>query len=116
LELPVSKKRLMLGIAALMVIAAISYSHRIPRTDAAMRRGFERITEGMTTDQVMDLMGSPDAESAECRDSPSWLDRPVVGKTCALQYRYNAWFGPIFWTVGFDGSRVVIAKYAYVSP
>ena len=111
-----SKKHVMLGLAALIAAAAVAYADRVPRTNGAMRRGFGRIAEGMTRDEVSALMGTPDSQSTECRDSPTWLDRPVVGKTCALEYRYDAWFGPIFWTIGFDDSGTAMAKYAYVSP
>jgi hypothetical protein len=110
-------RRPIVRIALLVVLAAIGgYVLFVVWKNDSLGKKFETVSEGASKAQVLALMGSPDLVRMECRDAPRWLDRAVVGKTCASELQYNAKHLPKFWTIGFDAADVAIAKYEYVSP
>jgi len=101
---------------ALIAVAGIAYGVYLLVKDSQRANSFESVSLGMSEVTVVDTMGVPDDRHDGCRDAPSWLGRPVPQASCEFELMYTASFGPRFWTVGFDDSGHVIAKYQYVSP
>ena len=104
-------------VFATLLIGVLAYVAFVFWRHDDMRHRFETVYQGMTTAQVLDLMGAPEIERKGCRDGQwSWKGEPVPGKTCATEFQYAApvMFG--FWTIGFDSEDIAIAKYAYISP
>jgi hypothetical protein len=107
------------AIAAVVLVAVgvgIAYGVYLLVKDSQRANSFESVSLGMSEGTVVDTMGMPDDRHDGCLDAPSWLGRPVPQARCEFELMYTASFGPKFWTVGFDDSGQVIAKYQYVSP
>jgi hypothetical protein len=83
-------------------------------SDRGLDRGFRRVPEGATREQVIALLGAPHAVRRGCRDLPTWMNRPVAG-VCTDELEYRARLRAVLWTVGFDERGRAIAKYRYVS-
>jgi hypothetical protein len=77
---------------------------------------FEQIAKGTSAEAVRNTMGRPSAERNACRDSPTWLGARSDSSSCSLEYQYDAFLLPKFWTIGFDAAGKAVAKYEYVSP
>jgi hypothetical protein len=102
-----------IGLSIVLLAACGIY---ITQRNVTLSRGFTSVTQGSTREQVISLMGEPNIKLEGCQDAVTWLERPVVGKKCSSQYRYDAKLLPKYWTVGFDEKGRAIAKYEYVSP
>lgn len=103
---------MILAVAAgLAVYAAIGVAK-----NRSLSSHFASLRKGATIAEVRSTMGAPTSERAQCRDPPSWLGEPVVETHCEVEYQYDAFLLPKFWTVAFDPQGRVFAKYEYVSP
>ena len=71
---------------------------------------FEQIAKGTSAEVVRAAMGKPSAERNACRESPTWLGVPSDSTSCSLEYQYDAFLLPKFWTIGFDIAGKAIAK------
>lgn len=103
-------------VTAILLGAAALFGVRTVMDDRARADAFDDIEPGMTRVEVERLMGAPDAEATSCLDTPTWLGAAVSATGCAHELRYYQNILPVFWTVGFDETGLVIAKYEYVSP
>jgi len=103
-------------ISVFAFVVIVSFFTFIFWRNGDLKNSSELVSRGMTQADVVELLGVPDKERAHCRDGPTWLGEPQHGKVCAVEFQYNAFLMPKFWTVGFDASGKVIAKYNYVSP
>ncbi|MFZ6779014.1 hypothetical protein ACO0LD_19480 [Undibacterium sp. Ji83W] len=108
------KKSIILLIALLVLVPVICVlifdAHRTQRLSQ-----FDSLIQGMSEREVEILMGKPSAINKECRDAPSWIGERVQGQ-CTLEYHYDGFIIPEFWTIGFDANGHVIAKEYYTSP
>lgn len=91
-----------------LVLAAVAYVAYAGWRNDRTQAGFEAVTEGMSKQEVLALLGPPGWENDGCRDLP-----PAV---CAAEFQYDELLMPAFWTVSFDDGNNVIHKYHYVSP
>jgi hypothetical protein len=103
---------LAVGICAVAAIGLVFYA---AWRDSEIAGNFRLVSEGMSREEVVGLMGTPDVSRVACRDAPTWMDRRVA-ESCSEELQYDAKLAPTFWTVGFDSAGRAIAKYAYVSP
>jgi hypothetical protein len=97
------------AVALAGYIALLAYQDR--RLDAR----FRDVAEGATKDEVVALLGMPDARREGCRDLPTWMNKPVFDVTCAEEIEFHAGLRSELWTVGFDARGRAIAKYRYLS-
>jgi hypothetical protein len=105
----------LLAIGTVVVAAIVAVALALFRNHGR-NSAFDAVTKGMSEEQVLVLMGRPDARRQVCRDAPSWIGDPVHEQQCSFEYQYDAWFEPQFWTVGFGADGRAISKYNYVSP
>ena len=85
--------------------------------DNRLTRGFDKITDGATRQDVVRLMGTP-KKVEKCGDFLAPVPQSEIN-LCASEYLYAATFAPYtpqYYIVRFDGSGQVISKIPLSSP
>ena len=99
----------LVGSIALLVATSLRYE--------AKASAFSEIEKGASISQVVAMLGEPD-EIRACSDFLFWEgDHKPLGPSddqCENEYYYSWIMGG--WSVSFDKSSEVIAKYEYCSP
>jgi len=108
-----SKTRVKQWLLVTLLAAFGTYLAWSALRDRGLDRGFRALAEGASRDDVLALLGTPDARRPGCRDAPTWLNRPAVGAACAEEFEYRATLSTVLWTVGFDERGRAVAKYRY---
>src|SRR6516165_5459124 len=93
-----------IGSIALLVAVATSFSCYL--RDTKLERGFDKISNGMTEQQVVAVMGKP-SSTGKCGRIGGF----PAG--CSKEYLYNTPYPlvPVTWAVFVDGNGHVIDKY-----
>jgi hypothetical protein len=85
--------------------------------DHSLAKGFDRITDGATRQDVVRLMGKP-KKVEKCGDFLGPIPQSEIN-VCANEYLYAATFAPYtpqYYIVRFDGGGRVISKVPLSSP
>ena len=102
-------KGLLKGVAVALLIVGAAWADCAVR-DRSLARNFEKVSVGMTEEQVRATMGKPTAVEAcgSLGGSP---------KNCSKEYRYKIPYPllPYAWVVFFDFTGHAIDKYVFAS-
>jgi hypothetical protein len=105
------RKRLV--VVVVVVVAVVTGLGLLgwPRRHRINREGFERITEGMTRQEVEDILGRPPGDYTVRREGPFILLHPPAGVNWSSQ---EHWISDDGWMVvtfdPFDGAGPVVEK------
>jgi hypothetical protein len=101
-------RRILVALPFAVAVAALLFCYF---RDRKLERGFDRITTGMTEQQIVAVMGKP-SSTGKCGELGGFPDG------CSKEYLYNTPypFVPVTWAIFIDVRGYVIDKYEYQSP